>query len=51
MGGQGARAAITTKIGAHTFRATGITAYRQNGGKRALAQQMAKHESLRTTGL
>jgi integrase len=35
----------------HTFRATGITAYLTNGGKLEVAQQMAAHESARTTGL
>ncbi|HXI41177.1 MAG TPA: tyrosine-type recombinase/integrase, partial [Bryobacteraceae bacterium] len=35
----------------HTFRATGITAYLKNGGKLEVAQQMAAHESARTTGL
>jgi site-specific recombinase XerD len=42
---------IQTKIGNHTFRATGITAYLQNGGRLEVAQQMAAHESSRTTGL
>lgn len=44
-------AGIATKIGAHTFRATGITTYLQNGGKLEFAQQMANHESPRTTSL
>ena len=44
-------AGIGTKISCHTFRATGITAYLQNGGKLEIAQQMANHESARTTGL
>jgi len=35
----------------HTFRASGITAYLQNGGRLEVAQQMANHESARTTGL
>jgi integrase/recombinase XerD len=35
----------------HTFRATGITAYLQNGGTLEKAQQIAKHESPRTTKL
>lgn len=42
---------IRTKIGCHTFRATGITEYLRNGGKLEVAQQMANHESARTTGL
>jgi site-specific recombinase XerD len=46
-----AAAGIRTKIGNHTFRATGITAYLKNGGKLEVAQQMAAHESARTTGL
>ena len=33
------------------FRATGITTYLQNGGKVEVAQQIAGHESARTTGL
>lgn len=44
-------AEIKTKIGCHTFRATGITEYLRNGGKLEIAQQMANHESARTTGL
>jgi len=44
-------AGIDTEICCHTFRATGITTYLKNGGKLELAQQMANHESARTTGL
>jgi len=44
-------AGIQTKIGCHTFRATGITAYLKNGGRLEVAQQIAAHESPRTTGL
>jgi len=44
-------AGIKTRIGNHTFRATGITQYLSNGGRRELAQQMAAHESPRTTAL
>ena len=44
-------AGIETKISCHSFRATGITTYLQNGGKLEVAQQMAGHESARTTGL
>ena len=44
-------AGIRTEIGCHTFRATGITEYPRNGGKLEIAQQMANHESARTTGL
>jgi integrase/recombinase XerD len=46
-----AEAGIETEIGCHTFRATGITAYLKNGGRLEIAQQMAAHESSRTTGL
>lgn len=44
-------AGIETRICCHTFRATGITEYLRNGGKLEVAQQMANHESARTTGL
>jgi integrase/recombinase XerD len=44
-------AGIQTKIGNHTFRATGITAYLKNGDELEIAQQIAGHESSRTTGL
>jgi Protein of unknown function (DUF2971) len=40
-----------TRIGNHTFRATGITAYLKNSGKLEVAQQIANHESPRTTKL
>jgi integrase/recombinase XerD len=47
-----ARAAgILSPIGCHTFRATGITQYLKNGGKLEHAQQIAVHESPRTTKL
>jgi site-specific recombinase XerD len=47
-----ARAAgIMGKIGNHSFRATGITAYLANGGTLEHAQAMAAHESPRTTKL
>lgn len=46
-----AAAGIATQIGNHSFRATGITEYLRNGGKVEVAQQMANHESARTTGL
>ncbi len=42
---------ITASIGNHTFRATGITAYLGNGGVLEHAQEMAAHESPRTTKL
>jgi site-specific recombinase XerD len=44
-------AGILTPIGCHTFRATGITNYLENGGTLEKAQFMAAHESARTTGL
>jgi integrase/recombinase XerD len=39
------------RIGCHTFRATGITAYLETGGTLENAQLMAAHESPRTTKL
>jgi integrase len=44
-------AGIETRIGNHTFRATCITAYLKNSGKLEVAQQIANHESPRTTKL
>jgi integrase len=44
-------AEIPTKIGNHTFRATGVTAYLKNGGTLERAAQMANHASRRTTQL
>jgi len=46
-----AAAGITTKIGAHTFRVTGITAYLKNKGTLEHAQTIANHASPRTTKL
>jgi site-specific recombinase XerD len=46
-----AAAGIATKIGNHTFRATGITAYLKNGGQLETAAAMANHASTRTTQL
>ncbi len=46
-----AAADIATKIGNHTFRATGITAYLKNGGLLEHAQTIANHASPRTTKL
>jgi site-specific recombinase XerD len=46
-----AAAGIKTELGCHSFRATGITVYLQNGGLLEHAQQMAAHESTRTTKL
>jgi len=44
-------AGIATKIGNHSFRATGITAYLKNGGTLENAAAMANHSSTRTTQL
>jgi integrase/recombinase XerD len=44
-------AGLGNRICCHTFRATGITAYLQNGGTVEKAQQIAAHESPRTTKL
>jgi integrase/recombinase XerC len=46
-----AGARIKTRIGNHTFRATGITAYLKNGGTLEQAAAMANHASTRTTQL
>jgi site-specific recombinase XerD len=44
-------ASIATKLGNHSFRATGITAYLKNGGTLEKAAAMANHASTRTTQL
>jgi len=46
-----AAAGIKTRIGNHTFRATGITAYLKNKGLLEHAQTIANHASPRTTKL
>ncbi len=46
-----AAAGIATRIGNHTFRATGIAAYLKNGGTLGKAKAMANHASTRTTQL
>jgi hypothetical protein len=46
-----AAAEIRAPIGNHTFPATGITPYQLNGGTLEHAQEMAPHESPRTTKL
>ena len=51
IGPRAAGAGIATKIGNHTFRATGITAYLKNGGTLENAATMANHASTRTTQL
>ncbi len=49
IGRRAAAAGIATKIGNHTFRATGITAYLKNGGTLENVAAMANHASTRTT--
>lgn len=44
-------AGLSKEVTCHTFRATGITAYLENGGTIEHAQQIAAHESPRTTKL
>lgn len=44
-------AGIQEEISPHSFRATGITAYLENGGTLEKAQQIAAHESASTTKL
>jgi integrase/recombinase XerC len=46
-----AAAAVRTKIGNHSCRATGITAYLKGGGTLESAAAMANHASTRTTQL
>ena len=46
-----AAAGLSPKISCHSFRATGITAYLDNGGTIENAQAIAAHESPRTTKL
>lgn len=45
------QARLSEKICCHTFRATGITAFLQNGGTIENAARIAAHESTRTTQL
>jgi integrase len=42
-------AGLPTTICCHSFRATGITAYLENGGSLEMAQAIAAHENPRTT--
>lgn len=44
-------AGLDTHVCNRTFRATGITNYREQGGTADVAQEMANHESSRTTEL
>jgi integrase len=46
-----ADAGLPETICCHTFRSTGITAYLSNGGTIEKAQQLANHESPKTTRL
>ena len=46
-----AAAGLSDRICCHTFRATGITTYLENGGTIEKAQQIAAHESPKTTKL
>ena len=46
-----AAAGLSSKTSCHSFRATGITAYLENGGTIENAQAIAAHESPRTTKL
>ena len=51
IGRRAASAGIDTKVGNHSFRATGITAYLKNSGTLEKAAAMANHASTRTTQL
>jgi hypothetical protein len=51
IGRRAAAAGIATKLGNHSFRGTGITAYLKNGGTLEKAAQMANHASTRTSRL
>jgi integrase/recombinase XerC len=49
VGRRAAAVGIATRLGNHSFRATGITACLKNGGALEKAAQMANHASTRTT--
>jgi integrase len=51
IGRRASHAGIGTKIGNHTFRATGIAAYLKSGGTLENAAAVANHASTRTTQL
>lgn len=51
IGRRAEAAGVATRIGCHSWRARGITAYLENGGLLEHAQQMAAHASARTTKL
>jgi integrase/recombinase XerD len=48
---RGRHAGLPESVCCHSFRATGITCYLLNGGTLEKAQQIANHESPRTTKL
>jgi integrase/recombinase XerC len=51
IGRRAAAAGIATRLGNHSFRAAGITAYLTNGGTLEKAAEMANHASTRATQL
>ena len=51
IGRRAEAAGVATRIGCHSWRARGITAYLENGGLLEHAQRMAGHASARTTKL
>jgi site-specific recombinase XerD len=51
IGRRAEAAGVATRIGCHSWRARGITAYLENGGLLEHAQRMAAHASARTTKL
>jgi len=51
IGRRAAAAGIATKLGNHSFRATGITAHLKNGGTLEKTAAMVNHASTRTTQL
>jgi integrase len=51
IGRRATAAGITTRLSNHSFRATGITIYLNNGGTLEMAAQIANHASTRTTQL
>jgi integrase len=51
VGRRAAAAGVATRVGCHSWRARGITAYLENGGLLEHAQAMAAHASARTTKL
>src|SRR5215469_13082719 len=51
IGERATAVSIATKLGNHSFRATGITAYLKNGGTLEKDAAIANHASARTTQL